>query len=455
MQEFSKPLPERLVTVLPMIKSEARLVALWITEGRRIGMFRQGEPVTSSSLLKFQEDQRRNGWAYEAIIAWDDSLPLGYFDIRYKDARAEILGIFIEPQFRKRHLGRHLVRVAIAMLRDRGCRKVTMEIFAHNAPSLRMSASLGFKQVRSFMHPADPTKTVTMSRPVDPWPRLSKAMPRYSLLRGENFYFQHAAVAEALLDAFTRIPGVELVLGLGSLARGFGDKWSDLDMVVLGRGLSLDSFWGGELWLAGLSVDLFVVDLDSSPPDSWDLGRRQAYEESRVLFRKPEFRLKPLQKCLRLNPVERRWGIYDALFRIGWLGFAPRDWYMKPRYGYLWSLPPDEWILRGCTASAHITVDRVVDMLFQLLFLLNWQHVPDAKWRRFLVPGLELVPRSLLGKLEKIETLPRDASHFTERADLLISLVEASVTILSKQGILKGNLYRAFLKHCPDYDPKS
>ena len=63
--------------------------------------------------------------------------------------------------------------------------------------------------------------------------------------------------------------------------------------------------------------------------------------------------------------------------------------------------------------------------------------------------------RSLLGKLEKIETLPRDASHFTERADLLISLVEASVTILSKQGILKGNLYRAFLKHCPDYDPKS
>ncbi len=453
MKTLEKLLPNRLVTVTPMMKKEASLVARWVMEGRRVGVFRQGERVTGRSLFNFQQDQEKDGWAYEIMVVRDGSSPLGYFDMRRKAARAEILGIFVEPGFRKQRLGRYLLRYAIAMLRERGAKEVSVEILANNEPSLRMSASVGFKPTRSFKHSADPERTLVLSRPIDSWPRISREIPRYRLLRGKSFYFHHAAVAETLLGVFTQDPGVELVLGLGSLARGFGDEWSDLDLAVLGRELCLDRLWRGENWLAGLCVDLFLVDLDSSPPGNWDPDRRQAYEESRVLFCRPGFQLKALQKSLKLSSGERRRGIYDALFRIGWLGFEPRAWYMKTHYGYLWSLPPDEWMHRGCTASAHITVDRVVDILFQILFLLNWQHIPDAKWRRFLVPGLEILPGDFLVKLEKIETLPRNAKQLKARIDLLLSLVEDAVSILSEQAILRGDLYRAFLRHCPDYDP--
>lgn len=443
------------MAITPMIRKEADLVAGWITHGRRSGAFRRGGMVTGRSLLTFQQDQNKRGWSYRAMVVRDGASPIGYFDMRHKGVHAEILGIFVDSAFQGQRIGRYLLRYAIAMLREKGCTEVTMEVFTKNLPSLRMAASAGFKPVRRFKHPADADMIVVLHRPISTWPRMSKTMPRYALLRGENLYFHHAAVAEALLDVFTHLPGVEIVLGLGSLARGFGDEWSDLDLAILGRGLSLKTFWQGELWLAGLSVDLFVVDLDSSTPGSWELGRRQAYEESRILFSRPEYPLNALKQSLRLGSAERRWGIYDLIFRMGWLGFAPRNWYMKVRHGYLWSLPPDEWLHRGCVASAHITVDRVVDMLFQLLFLLNWQHVPDAKWRRFLIPGLQVVPTKMLSTLQDIETLPRDVEHLKERADLLLSLVDATAGILSRQGHLKGNLYRAFLKHCPDYDPKS
>jgi hypothetical protein len=343
----------------------------------------------------------------------------------------------------------------MGLLRDRGCREIEIEVFAHNAASLKMCLRAGFKVKGGFTHPGDPGRTVVFKRAIDPWVAISPPRPRYSCLRGRNIYLHHAALAEALADSFSKVPGVELILGLGSLARGFADEWSDLDLAVLGRGAALDQFWTGERWFAGVSVDLFVVDLDASPPQRWDASRRQAYEESRVLYKHPRADLRGLQRSTRLGAQERRTSILEILFKVGWLGFAPREWFMQTRYGYLWSLPPDEWQRRGCAASAHVTVDRVLDLLLQLLFLLNRQHIPDPKWRRFLVTGLNVLPKRFVETLQQIERLPRDPKHLKARADRLLNLVEATTDILEKEGLLRGDLYSAFLQHCPDYDPKT
>jgi predicted nucleotidyltransferase len=318
-----------------------------------------------------------------------------------------------------------------------------------------MCFGVGFALERRFHRPVDPDQICLLRRRLNRYPRLSPLDPRYQFLRGENLFVQHVAMASSLAEEFSRHSGIEMILGLGSLARGFADNFSDLDIAVLARGPVVDRFWRGERWLAGISVDLFVIDLDSSPPERWDVSRRQAFEESIVLYGPNLQQTRSIRRSLRLTWPEQRRNALDLLFKIGWLGFAPRAWFNQIRYGYCWSLPPDGWLQRNCLASAHITVDRVEDMLLQLLFLLNRRHVPDAKWRRFLAPGLPWQPSSFESRLSALERTPRDEVGFPLRSDLLLDLIEQVVDRMETEGYLCENVYTRFLKSCLDYDPRA
>lgn len=453
MHTLDVALPDFLPHIAPMKRSDAGLLARWIADGRRSGGFSPGSSVTARSLLDFQRRLRESGWNYDCHVLRVGGSPAGYCDMRYLGRRAEVLGVYIDPAYRKLSLGSLMLRHSVATLRERACSEVRVEVFADNRSSLRMCARVGFERVRAFRRRHEPRNAVLLTRRIAPWARLSPLDPRYLRLRGANLFAYHCAVAETLTERFSGVPGVEFVLGLGSLARGFADEWSDLDIAVLGRGEHLTRFWTGERWLAGLSVDLFVIDLDRSPPTTWDPERRQALEESRVLFHGRGHRVSSLRNVLKLRPRERRRALLDALFEIGWLGFSPTDWLMKDIYGYKWSLPPDQWLRRGCCASAHITIDRVLDKLIQLLFLLNHRRVPDPKWRRFLAPGLDVLPTGFLRAVEEIEALPRDAAHYRSRSERLLGLIAGAVRLLSREGILKGDLYSEFLGNSSDYNP--
>jgi predicted nucleotidyltransferase len=261
------------------------------------------------------------------------------------------------------------------------------------------------------------------------------------------------ALAESLTAQIRKVPEAEVVLGMGSLARGFGDRWSDLDLAVLGHGLDAGPFWRGERYLAGVSVDLFVVDLASVPPSRWDVGRREAFEESVVLFRRDPALLRGLRRRLRLGRRERLERIRDLLFRLGWLGFAPREWYGKRKYGYHWELPPDVWVQRGSVSSAHGTVDQAYDMALQMLYLLNGRHVPDPKWRRFRAAGLAWSPEGFAGLRDQVEGGARDEPAYARRAEATVALVEGMVRHLEDRGEIEGDWYAAYLDSCPDYNP--
>jgi hypothetical protein len=253
-----------------------------------------------------------------------------------------------------------------------------------------------------------------------------------------------------LIGGFAAAPGALAVLGQGSLARGFGDSYSDLDLVLVGKGLSRVP-WRGERWLAGVSVDLFAVDLQSARPEAWGSVTKQAFQESVVLWSSADFDSRAFSDSLALKKQERRDAICELIFKMGWLGFSPSRWFGKVVRGYRWSLPHDLWLQRGSLASAHTTVDRVLDSLLELLFFLNGERPPDAKWRRYLVTDLPFTPPGFAKRLARVEQTARDERGFAVRAKALRACIDATIEELEARGDLAANLYPTLLRVSAEY----
>jgi len=451
--KFEYPVPQHLVKIRPLAHQDAARLARWVECGRREGVFQRGTKLDASSVLCYQDGLRQSGWEYQCMVVENDRHSIGYFDYRYRNRTGEILGLYLDSQFRRGRVGRHLLRWVVAQLREHGCRKVQVEVYGDNVASLRTCRAAGFQRDAAQERVEDGKQVYGLCRSVEPFRRLSAPEPYYALLHGTNLYLHHVAVAEALVEQIQRIPGVEAILGLGSLARGFADEWSDVDLAVLGRGRGLRGLWLGERWLAGLSVDLFMVDLDRAPLSQWDDSRLQAFEESIVLFGRDASVIRSLQRAVRLGKRERLDRIRETLLKLGWLGFAPRTWYGQSKYGYIWSLPHDLWIRRGSVASAHTTVDRAADYALQLLFLTNGRRVPDPKWRRYLAPGLPWLPADFPALLESVEEGPRDSNGFRARAESTLAIIERTVQYLEAMGDIRDDLYKPYLRISPDYNP--
>lgn len=446
--------PDTLLTVRPMRGSEAHVVAGWVSDGRRMGVFRPGPGPNARALRRFQAEVASGSDTYGCLVVEYEGELIGYADYRVRGTRGEALGIYVTPAWRRRRVASHLLRCIVALLRDAGCRTVEAEVFEGNAASRRMLIGMGFTLTRAEMRTEDPERVLVMRRRITRFPRLGPHEHRYHGLKGENLYLQYAALAEAVVDVLRTIPGVELVLGLGSLPRRFGDEWSDLDIGVLARGPAVDSLWRGEQWVMGVSIDLFAVDLESCPPAAWDAARKQAFEESIVLAVRSQESVRQIRRALRLGTEERKAAIADLVFRMGWLGFAPREWFMTERFGYLWSLPPDVWLRRGSVPAAHLTADQVLDMELSLLFLANDRRVPDPKWRRFLAPTLPWLPPQFQSRLSVVESAPRTQRGFKARSAALLSLVEDTIARLEDARLLGRDMYGRFLQSSADYDSR-
>ncbi|MBN1547392.1 MAG: GNAT family N-acetyltransferase [Syntrophaceae bacterium] len=451
---IKKTVPDRLLTVRPMRRTDAAMVASWIEEGRRTGVFRPGSGPTSASLLHYQNEMSQRVCDYELMIAESNGEAIGYIDYSVNNNTGEVIGLFIVPAWRNRRVGLHLLRCVLAILRDKGCHAVQVEVFESNKPSKKLLRRAGFYLDSKINRAEDPKRVLVFKSLLAPFERLGDLEPGYGLLKGENIYIQHMALAEAFVSCIRDLPGLEMVLGLGSLSRGFADQWSDLDIAILARGSVVDSFWRGELWFMGVSIDLFVVDIDSCPPCNWDASRKQAFQESIVLFTNSRQQIRNLRSVLHQGIEERRDTATELLFRIGWLGYMPRSWFMKERFGYIWALPPDEWIHRGSVAAAHITIDQVFEMELALLFVANNRRIPDPKWRRFLAPSLPWLPSKFDQNIKILELTNRNRSAFDQRSCALLDMIDATVEYLEKQDILRGNLYRRFLRKFSDYDPR-
>ena len=446
-------LPEEQLQLRPLADDEEDLLARWIEHGRQERVFRSGPQITRQSLAAFQESLRAGSDGYEClVICVEDGAPAGYLDFRVKGQIGEVLGLYLEPRFRGRRFGPHLLRWTLAVLRERSCRCVEIEIYNDNIPSLLACRAAGFTRDEHRDKEEDGRNIYVMTRPIFPLEFLSPNNRfRYMIsangrLFHEDLYFHHLAIADAITEWLRHVQGVEVVLGLGSIAHRFADSWSDLDLGVLGRDSGLRQLRPGEQRLAGLSVDLFVVDLDTSLPKEWKVERRQAFEEAVVLYAANPELLASIHEAVRLAETERVERIGELLLELGWIGFQPRSWFGGTRYGYKWEVPYDLWLRRGSIESAHSTVHRALDLVLQLIFLANSRHVPDAKWRRYLVCELRWLPNDFEVLMRSIEACQPSPESFESRAQSLLDVIDPLVAYLESEGAIAKDLYTDYLQ---------
>ncbi len=445
--EIERALPTKLVNIRATSRKDIDLVAPWFTYGCW-NCSPQIQGVRDVlSLLQYQERMQQASWEYQCMTIEDEGQIVGYLDYRYRKHLGEILGFYLDTHRCGQRVGLHLLRWIIADLRSHHCQKVFVTIDTKKSGAIDLCLALGFQYREKCNDTNEDTSTASLYYDIPSLLYLSPPKKAYTLLQGENLYLHHAALAEALTHSWQELPGVQAILGLGSLSRHFADAWSDLDLAVLGSGPDLAEFWRGERNLAGIDVDLFVVDLASSPPDAWDDSRLQAFEESVILFARNPSIIQLLQQAVRFDEKEQMLKIQEIVLKLGWIGFQPRAWYDLHTYGYLWSVPYDLWMRRGSTASAHATVDKALDLTVQLLFLTNGQRIPDVKWRRFLVPHLPWLPPHFASLLEQVDTGIRNADGFQSRATAVLRVV----SYLEEVGKITGDLYQTYLHTAPDY----
>ena len=355
--------------------------------------------------------------------------------------------LFVVPALRRKRIGSYAIRLAVAYAMDMGTAEIHVHLERTNSAALLAFMACGFTREREV----GGRSSILLRRQVRPFEPVCDAGFSYRGLTGENIIRDHRALIEAAARGFSEIPDVQLVLALGSAGRGFADRFSDVDLFVIGRGRSLWQIDPGERWVDGIDFDVFVFDLDEAPYKTWDCDRRQALSEGVVAWARNRACIGKLRRAIRLRRREQRSMIAERLLQLTWIGFHPPSLAGTKRFGYYWSLPHDLWLQRGHLKSAHLTIDQASDLLLQLLFLLNDRLIPSAKWRRYLVSRLQALPSQFEQRLTLIESAARDHEAFDERAIVLLELIEDAFALLLDAGLVPQDVYRTYLSTTRDY----
>jgi predicted nucleotidyltransferase len=209
-------------------------------------------------------------------------------------------------------------------------------------------------------------------------------------LKGENQIGRFQKVAEGLTSRLALCEGVEGIVFIGGLTRGFVDKFSDLDIIVLIDrqdddlrkriyGVGLD-----EERCSGIEPDLEVHSLEDfrkmrlGEPERWELSR------ANIVFDPKGEVKKAFGKKLRLGGDFWVRRIATHAEYLKWYCCPPRE-----DVGTV----AEAWIERGDLASAHYCLSYGVELLVRMLFALNKEFLPAPKWRLFYSYSLKWVPK--------------------------------------------------------------
>ncbi len=169
--------------------------------------------------------------------------------------------------------------------------------------------------------------------------------------------------------------GVAGIVFLGAVARGYYDEESDIDIALFMRPPDRPRpprFSRVE----GLEVHCWLSDLAGERGARWSMARRWTFAQGEVFFDPDGDVARLLAEKVPLRPEERR----ELLIS----GLALSEWYINRLAG--------AWVRRGSVASAHQMFGPGLDRFYEMLFALNSELVPDAKWRGYCAGRLAVLP---------------------------------------------------------------
>jgi hypothetical protein len=206
---------------------------------------------------------------------------------------------------------------------------------------------------------------------------------------------------------------------LGALVRGYFDKHADIDIAIFTNDEHGTSAVPQYQSINGFEIHSHIAGLMGATSEIWDMPKRWAFSESRIVYDPEGKTQKLLQDKVPLQPQERRWLLVS--------GITLSEWYIN-RLTRM-------WVDRGSLTSAHTMFNEGINRFYDMLFGLNNQLVADHKWRSYYAERLSILPTDFTDCMKQVlvcnaitenELLRRRAAYMSMWNEML-PLVEEEV----------------------------
>jgi len=208
-------------------------------------------------------------------------------------------------------------------------------------------------------------------------------------LKGENQIGKFSEVAERLVSKISSYEGVSGIVLLGGIARGFTDKFSDLDVTtILGtddgflRTKIRDTALAEEK-CSGIEIDMELHLLEDIKSAEWDEIERWEFSKAKIVS-DPEGETKEVLTRKLMVP-EDFWTEHIAACA------EYIEWYCCPIEESV-STIAEAWVERGDVVSAHHCLNYGVELMLKMIFALNREFLPPPKWKLFYSYRLRWLP---------------------------------------------------------------
>lgn len=265
-------------------------------------------------------------------------------------------------------------------------------------------------------------------------------------LNGSNRIEQFEKIAELLQSKIVSFEGVSGIVLMGGLVRGFADKYSDVDIIVLLRERDeslrqkIRKIGSDEQKRSGVNVDLEVHFLEDFRAWKWDEMAKWDFSHSQITFDPEGKALKLFKKRLRVSKGFwlKRIVIYGEY--VKWYCCPPRD-----NVGTI----AETWVNRGDLISAHYCLNYALSLLIRIIFALNREFLPPPKWEIFYSYTLKWLPtnyKRFIGEALTVKSLSkRDLDRRLKAARELWR--EILPKIREETGLTPELISRQYVKH--------
>lgn len=251
------------------------------------------------------------------------------------------------------------------------------------------------------------------------------------IMKYETFRREKLVQAEKLAEEFAsrfKRTGVVGIVFLGGIARGYFDRFSDIDIIVFKRkNTKLEMKAEDEVEYKGFLIDYEIANYEDKLESSWDIEERWGFSTAKIFY-DPEGKIKNLiNRKVPLKSKERKWMIIE--------GITQSEWYCN--------VMSKSWVYRGDVLSAHHSINNALEELLKALFALNNELLPAKKWQIYQSYSLKWLPDRFREKLMQI-TIVKSVSieELQRRRDALNYLWNQMLPRAEKEVAMKFSQFK-------------
>jgi predicted nucleotidyltransferase len=263
-------------------------------------------------------------------------------------------------------------------------------------------------------------------------------------LKGNNQIRLFRESAERLVSKITVIKNVAGIIILGGLARGFADRYSDVDMIVLLKEQPrllrrrIQNIGLEEQRRSGLDIDLEIHNLNVFQRQKWNETDRYDFSHAEIHY-DPEGQIRRMFDT-RLKVSEKFW-IKRIVICAEYM-----KWYCCPPMEDDYTIA-QAWIDRGDLLSAHYCLNYAIDLLLKTVFALNKEFLPPPKWRMFYFQNLKWLPSNHRLLKDAINVKGLTVEHLDRRLKSLRQIWQTVlVKVQEETGLTSNQITRYYVQ---------